>query len=1206
FTGVYQEPLRPELEKLYVLKALQNPLFFTEGNATTRIGPYLAARLPSLISLPGARDELIQAANKGLQSLARRTENAFLLEQLQDYHEAGLPVHLDTQSIEMWIGFRVKREGLLVDPLAYAEGFDCRVRQGYERAYERYIGEGYEQKTERGQFAKQVLIAYFKHRGEWGWTGVAAALEADSSDIPPEEKFQVIRNLIHGLAIPTIKLNTKRSFHQPSRITVERSINTPAIRFFEGILALPFSDEQKNHLTQEAYALYALQNSVFLDTDLLEGLLPLQLDHPSVIAARARLTKSCLVEERPITIDEPFHMRPALLPPSEWTEAQFEEYTTVIKHLNERHYKEIIQEFREWHETDKSLANRLMEIFWQWREGHLDDSRLEQTLIMNNAKIQIFRKNSGEFQEAFEGLLAEHISRGEWTLEQAQRRFRNPEEEFSLRMCEEIVITTVRTGNWFAIEALLKRYPDREKELIIWVKREVGERLAAELKRSTNSPTQPWLAYVIAHHSDVLIVEQSKEDFPWNEYQICLSHLYGKDKLPSELFLKIPGIDLRHPVLQEAIATDVLLNILNKGLKVVAAEAAFIDWANPEIQALSDRVSQSYFPSLKVLKARETEPGALESDLGKLRLFQETTGYFVSDPRFWDLHRDDRISGIGEGIEHWERLASLLGEKPGAREAIRKAAQDILDRLCKLGGGVIAEFAALQKEYHLTPSDESLRLAVVDGLRPGRSLTRSVELLKALGRSVEFSVENIRQIPLTEPRAEALIYTTLLPKSGPDRAAAEKAYKERSPLAALIPQLLAIQGPTKRDEFCPYVHGFTPFMGQITFREEVQNKGLLLYFKEFGMRYSPLLAWSIIELVERLEGVVSVRGSHHLDALNTLLGVGEEKWTLEQYLQKMHELIATIRQTILEDVSLDPRVEKSALGMELFNAVVPHTGSYQSVEDRPALLALTRVNQEGLVLGPWYTPGSKLVNVAEQEQVSLQDQGGSLVDRQIAARKEQLKKKYQDETMQRFVRGWEEALEMLRLEPTAQSRPYWFAFIRDRFQRQLVTLEEKQAETENIKGKAALEKKMERLRQMDTRIAALLNRDSDPEFATPSVETLFEELQSLFVTTNGKVDRVELEAQVGDIARVFTIALLREHSPAHYEAVCEAQADKTERASPALLTAWERWFREEYLEHFAGFNPEVDQPLTSSTRFLLQKLWRIDGLEQDILKMQSG
>ncbi|MBP7134123.1 hypothetical protein KBA73_02805 [Patescibacteria group bacterium] len=309
-----------------------------------------------------------------------------------------------------------------------------------------------------------------------------------------------------------------------------------------------------------------------------------------------------------------------------------------------------------------------------------------------------------------------------------------------------------------------------------------------------------------------------------------------------------------------------------------------------------------------------------------------------------------------------------------------------------------------------------------------------------------------------------------------------------------------------------------------------------------------------------------------------------------------------MRQDLLEDRPLDPRIEKSELGMELFNSMIPDAGQYRAVDDRASLLKTVGDNTSILRVDACYKPSSKLVHVAEQESVSLEKGESSPAEQAIRLRQQIIEKKYNEESMQKFLSGWQESARLLDEEPSDSSRTYWFSIILDRWQTNLATQQQSLEAIKNPHGRAARQKEIERLEQAIVKITALMERDQHDALEEPSTERLLEELQSIFVTKEGKIDRVELEKQAGDVARGLLIARMAEHSHAHYMAMQEARRRQAGQKliSKESVDAWERWFREEYLEHFSGVNPKVDVGLSPSTLLLANKLWRIDGLTAKI------
>ncbi|MBP7134213.1 hypothetical protein KBA73_03275, partial [Patescibacteria group bacterium] len=1199
-TGVPRPSTDPLIARGRVMEALemmQTSRVYTE-EYDFDLRPYLQEHRTLILEPKEKRSSVVRVALMGVERLANSQKNQRLPEQIQALHELGLSFEVDEEHKFTWLHNQVRQQGLLFDPQGEALRLDARCYTGFGQEFVHQHGKTARSEGPLEMLSSQLIEAY--DQSPEGWNRIAKILE--ESEVSGEEKKRLIRTLIHCIDIPLIEFTRHHSKG------VRTIIRNDLQNLLEGITNLPFSKEEVHELFQELYATYLLQQGEFLDSDLLQNVPPLQLTHPSIVAARVRLTKNYLLDSVEATSRDGLLSKPARLLLSEWPDTQRQEFLASLEERDPDFGSMLQNRGITNQDTDEQQASHLEQIFSHWISGQVSMPELTQILIAQGDTIDRFCKTFSSFRASYETLLAKIAGRAEFPLLYTEKKLREFPERFSARGCEQVIEDAVHSGEWSVVEAILQRYPKRSTRLLQRLKKEIVFRLPEKLADSRAIEPGTWLGYVVAHYPEILIQEQKKQDFPWEGYQELLGIIYEYKLSTANILSIAPGIKIKHKSIQKAFASASLEDLLSRGEKSFRPEALQVNWSDAAIRGVSIPKLRLALPTLQRLKG---DQGVLKPMIEALKTIQDQTGYHLADPVFYPIKSFYSLKDLAIQIERWEGLVALLGEGPTDRVNFRKALQEQIDNFCIRGVGTADEYHDVQKRVQLIPSDEALRGYVMKACYASpEGALKSGELLKVVGRTVELSAEQIRAIPKGTPRAEALIYTLVLPKQGPERVAAEKAYKERSELAALMPQLLAIQSPTKRTAFCPYEHGLAPLLRHDArvLNDAASRRGLLIFLKEFGMQYLPKLALAVIELAINFEHPEKHRETVALVRYRELLGVGQEQWTMEQYLAKTHELIQAIRQTILEDKPLESRIEQSPIGMELFNAVVPHAGSYFSLDDRPRLLALTRTHADSLVVDPWYKPMNVLVDVAEQEQAIAGAEEASPVERAIKLRQEQIKKKYQDETMLRFMKGWEESARLMELEPTGKSPSYWFSIVRDRIDAQGAALQQKQAGIKNTQGVAAIEKKRARLMDMSERLLLLMKQDTESDPEGQSVARRLEELQSVFVTAQGKVDRVELESQAGDVARALTLSMMYDHSPQHYEAVQRAGAEQTEKTSlsPSLLKAWETWFREEYLEHFAGFNPEVDVPLTAPTRLLLQKLWRIDGLEGDIVKMRAG
>lgn len=761
-----------------------------------------------------------------------------------------------------------------------------------------------------------------------------------------------------------------------------------------------------------------------------------------------------------------------------------------------------------------------------------------------------------------------------------------------------VIERAVERGDWEEVTALKEANSDQEEMLNRAEERFLIEELKRLKEVRFTSVTYDWLEKVVRHRTallgKILLQKKGLSDFyRTNEafLKIIVHRAVGLLLRPARALSESEEIDHADPDQEDVF------------LRTHVPCLSWIDWQTPAIQQLTVE---------PVCRLIGTEDLIEESRREEIIRFEQRTGYSLTGEFYltervkkvyvspWGEGSD--ISDFTEWMEDWKKLHGLLGREYD-QNMVERRVTDKLNELCVTDSSA-KRIRSLCKSFNLRPSTQALRGRILYQIRVYKTIKDGVELAREYGVVPELTAEELQSVQAESPRAEAIIYSSLLPKKGKARGEMEHIFRARSSLAEFIPDLLAIQSPSKRSEFCPYEQ-VLPYLFKnervFDLSSERVRKGLLTFFKRFGMHNLPYLAAGVIELVDQSrqgEALISTENPI-LEPLNRFLDIPPSELSLEDYFIRIEAAMEKMKMALLEDRPLDSRIERSAFGMELFNAVVPHVGSYQDVEDRPNLIAESWYHSEKNTLDPLYAPATFSIQVLTEQPKKEETDESTPEERAIRTYREFIFKKLEDETMQKLLQSWNKASIQTTLEPTGTVYAYWFSPLREAWQkekeerlRQLTTVTKPEART-NI----AL--KLERLNESLEKIDRLLQIHSKEDSYKNDTRELLEDLQSLFKNASGKVDRVKLEAEAGEIARALCVILMKDHSPKHYE---EVETWQMEEASlnPRLTGAWERWFREEYLEHFAGLKTEAQVPLSPSLRALFQKLWRIDGLQEAI------
>ncbi|MBP7133907.1 hypothetical protein KBA73_01695 [Patescibacteria group bacterium] len=1018
----------------------------------------------------------------------------------------------------------------------------------------------------------------------------------------------------------TMLLETDASLESKERVFLHL-VQYSGVHTMESFLRTAFklglSEDRLEGVIQEIYAHYIRERGLVPDEFLLERRIPILWEHPAIQAARLALTYAIVLKTKDnlTQMDGELKNRPCVLPYNEWP--------ATLQNAFQEHFRERGME-EKGHLTKRSI---------QWGDP-TDRKRLLLSIIENDFGMQpgtatqwieryfedipVFCEQDPHFRASYQKWLSACISdHRTWPLSSAKDIPGSDFPNWSETVYTLFIEALVKAYRFKDLEELPLLVGEREKTIRWYIDVAIGHRIS-DVLISVDTGTE-LMEYLMKKRPDILKKFIEKDPDHNQDYQCWIANVYLQGFI-EDIFDKAPYLDLQDFAIQRAIAIRYLKRIVRCDVSVEMAEAfaneepyvQHLKWQDPKLSAEIEALFQKTLGTLG--RALKTKP---EPVLILLRKLEQDTGYRSTDIRHWSGLKD--LAGLTEAlsmVEAWQDIAAVFGSEPEEKEGMLAMMQEYVDKTCSLGArgpGRVEEFLEVKKRLGIQPCEGALRGRFTRFMALQNQPQDSLEMLRAFDVTMHFTTAEISALPNAPLRIEALFALAVLPKSGPERVEAEKALRGRSWRADLIPPLLAIQSPTKREEFCPYKLTLEPLLdtlseSNLSPEDPAARKGLLFFLQRFGVHYTPSLALNVMRLfLQTQNGRKPVDEEALLvPEFRAFLGLKEgEHPPFEHYLERIESLMDQMRQMILTDVPLEAHIERSALGMELFNALVPHVGSYKEVKDRPLLLSIARQNKAELQVDPVYTALEKPVRILDQRSESVLGEDTSLViDRGIRACREQKIRKYNDETLQRFLGGWDKAAINLELEPTGSSRVYWFSPLRAQLELREESLGKK---INGLTHAIAIERANKELGRITALREAVTRLIEEPQPGTP--EQLLEELQSLYVNASGKIDRVALEAEAGDVARALTLIVMRTRSPFHFDVVKAVRGAGEQQfhpvsgeplLTPAQVGAWSIWFAEEYLEHFAGIRDQAQAPLSDVNRRLLQKLWRIDGFEEEL------
>ncbi len=1163
------------------------------------------------------------------------SNNEAFIEQMQALNKWGLINGSECASfIRQWSNPRIFREGLLFDP------GDCRNfleadpeaphLSGALGAATEWTHDFNLRPHTKEELAETIKQFYFSE----GFS-LRCQEVIETCPVPLTEKYQLLKNLLHyGL----FHVGTNHRFptdvedqdgDERDRPPRRKEYTQFLKRFYECTQRIPFTSEQKEALLQELHIAHYHRTGFFVDP--VHCIPKMDANHPLVFAWRLEQAKQCLREYTTLTAFEEIEKTTSTrelinLPFCEWPVEEQERFILPCGTTQEQHA--FLSKKRDPSKNKDVFAQRLMHAFAALLPESLhadEDDPGIQGLISGWDKIPEWCVQVPGFQDAYDRWMALRYEAGHTyhqTLSDLSQYPSMRPEKWSVKVQEARLEVFLEEGCWANVEELFEKYPQYTEVL----QKKEKEYCLKKMKRIQGNIFSDDLLWVreFIFSKPALVEKIVAEDQEIHKvYQKIIARFY-RDSRPSldRAISMAPAIDRSLDAIQCAIA-DRMMTVLNQFLVKETPEPSehpersipHWDW----VQWESPSVKHSTHEAVLTLIREASKETALRKQLGvyrhQLEHLETVTGYSATDPYYLQarlaMHGKDlfsnTIDALHAWVEAWKVLHDLL-DRPYDASIVQGLMQEKLDELCACGLSM-ASIRAFEEKYDISPSAKVIRQRIIRQLNNEGMIRDGSELLTKYKASIELELSEISGLILISPRAEAMVYTLMLPKAGKERLEAERLFRKRSDLADFIPDLLAIQSPSQRVEFCPYQEALRPLLNGDAFdlSDQRVRKGLLVFFKRFAMQCLPRLAQSVIVLVEKSEkGTKKIETRQPgLQELNEYLGVTEERLSLEEYFTRIEAVTEAMRASLLEDKPLDSRIERSAIGMELFNTVVPHKGSYQSTDDRPSLIAKTRVNKEKLTVESMYKTASFEIEVVHEKALEA-DTSFNPVDRMIRVQRELIEKKFQDEGLRKFLELWSKAFWALSLEGTGTSRSFWYGGIMDRWKKERAEREEQLLRVTKPEARMNLEKKIHSLGESIARMQTFIDRDRQgaaQEEPTPAL--LLEELQSFFLTPQGKVDRTKLEAEAGNTARGLCLVMMREHSMAHAQAVADAYMHRgpEEHVSVDEVRAWSSWFLEEYLQHFAQMKSDAQVPLSPSVHALFQKLWRIDGLQADIQEL---
>ncbi len=465
-------------------------------------------------------------------------------------------------------------------------------------------------------------------------------------------------------------------------------------------------------------------------------------------------------------------------------------------------------------------------------------------------------------------------------------------------------------------------------------------------------------------------------------------------------------------------------------------------------------------------------------------------------------------------------------------------------------------------------------------------------------------------------RKAALFYQRVLPRHFEDRKEAERAFRAIGPLCDLIPDLLAIKGPTRRPEFCPYANELPLLLNYLKEQhgQALEKRGIVEFAKRFGVRNLPQLADVVIQVIrcddpdhrvatKKLTDAAAA--SYKIRQAMELLGIKEmEALTPRQFLDRLERFRGQIQADILADRLPSPAVEQTKLGQELFAAIMSFGAKddcYTSANAFPNTLATVRANTNRLPTLPKFLERQD-VPVMEIEEEEEEEEEASDVIKKIEKRMEGVAK---EESLHAFLAKWINAADLER-NGRECGPVWWVGRWQMRIEQSVRKLAEKERSTANPHGQAAIAKTRMALEEKLARVEDALHTCEDApaqnkEEILRQTTALLRALQDVARDAKGNVDKDFLIKELGQETYALMYRLMRTYAPTALQATEEARDQ--ENANVTLLRAWSTYFYEEYLEHFSREDEDMadkERQIPHELADLMHHLWRTKGIAHDL------
>jgi hypothetical protein len=389
-------------------------------------------------------------------------------------------------------------------------------------------------------------------------------------------------------------------------------------------------------------------------------------------------------------------------------------------------------------------------------------------------------------------------------------------------------------------------------------------------------------------------------------------------------------------------------------------------------------------------------------------------------------------------------------------EPPREQTEPLLRRrvMALLRDGKEKELAEFTKASGVSVDQPMVAEVLIGYLASGQLPETFLSIVRQYRLSIEIPQETFAAANFT-PRSAALIAQFFLPKDKAERIQALQALVGNGPeWRRVLPELLQLQGPAARHEFCGWGVQLPPLLASLERGYPGYGPGLVEFVKRFGMANLPKLASTVIELkrIQEADGRAPEMTRGVVDGLEQFRAAHGFTWStadiqanpkmVERVLNDLTEACGVIEQAVSDD-RIPDGVEASPLEMELLHSLFPTSGKYHTYLEREQLIGRWRTMVEK-AKSKGREATVSVPSGYEQREYVFQPKGsdvGSLLARMkvdgdgeddkvmIALEKkmEELRRERQaiwtDEPLRTFLAPFEEALKSLAERPLIQDRP---------------------------------------------------------------------------------------------------------------------------------------------------------------------------------------